>query len=57
MSCTSTKTGLHLIGNVLKLLAKKVLVPVGLTTAPSATDAAIEKNVLDRGVFCTWLCG
>ena len=40
------KTGLPLIGNVLKPLAKSVLIPVeGLTTAASATDAAIHKNV------------
>ena len=36
------KTGLLLIGNVLKPLAKSVLIPLGLTTAASATDTAIH---------------
>ena len=36
------KTGLLLIGNVLKPLAKSVLIPLGLTAAASATDAAIS---------------
>ena len=35
------KTGLPLIGNVLKPLAKSVLIPLGLTAVASATDAAI----------------
>ena len=40
------KTGLPLIGNVLKPLAKSVLIPLGLTATVSATDAAIyKKNV------------
>ena len=43
------KTGLLLIGNVLKPLAKCVLVPLRLTGAASATDAAIQKNFLDMG--------
>ena len=43
------KTGLSLIGNVLKPLAKSVLVPLGLTVAASATDAAIEKKILGSG--------
>ena len=34
-------TGLPLIGNVLKPLAKSVLILLGLTVAASATDAAI----------------
>ena len=37
------KTGLPLIGNVLKPLAKSTLIPFGLTAAASATDAAIIK--------------
>ena len=37
------KTGLPLIGNILKPLAKSVLIPLGLT----ATDAAIHKKCLD----------
>ena len=44
----SLKTGLPLIGNVLKPLAKSVLIPLELTAgAPAATDAAIHKNCLD----------
>ena len=38
------KTGLHLIGNVLKSLAKSVLIPLGLIAAAAATDAAIYKK-------------
>ena len=38
------KTGLPLIGNVLKPLAKSVLIPLGLTPAASAADVAIHKN-------------
>ena len=34
------KTGLPLIGNVLKPLPKNVLIPLGLTKAASASDAA-----------------
>ena len=37
------KTGLPLMKNVLKPLAKSVLIPSGLTAAASATDAAIHK--------------
>ena len=33
-----------LIGNVLKPLARSVLIPLGLTAAGSATDAAIHKK-------------
>ena len=33
-------------GNVIKPLAQSVLIPLGLTAAPSATDAAIyNKNI------------
>ena len=39
------KTGLPLAGNVLKPLAKNVLIPLGLIAAPSATDVAIHKTV------------
>ena len=35
--------------NVLKSLAKSVLIPLGLTTAVSATDAAIHKNMFGSG--------
>ena len=34
-----------LIGNVLKQLAKSVLIPLGLTAVESATDAAIHKKM------------
>ena len=43
------QTGLLLIGNVLKPLAKSVLIPLGLTAAASATDAAIHKKVIESG--------
>ena len=39
------KAGLPLIGNVLKRLAKSVLIPLELTTAASATDVAIHKKM------------
>ena len=42
------KTGLPLIGNVLKPSAKSVLIPLGITAAESATDAAIHKKCLDQ---------
>ena len=40
---------LPLIGNVLKPLAKSVLILLGLTTAASATDAAIHEKVFGFG--------
>ena len=43
----SLKTGLPLIENELKPLAKSVLIPLGLTAAASATDPAIYKKSLD----------
>ena len=39
------KTGLSLIRNVLKILAKSVLIPLGLTRAESATVAAMRKKI------------
>ena len=45
------KTRLPLIGNVLKLLAKKVLIPSGLTVAASTTDAAIHKKMFGSGII------
>ena len=39
-------TGLPLIKNVIKPLAKSVLIPLGLTAAASATDAGIHKKIL-----------
>ena len=46
-SRTLLKTGLPLIKNVLELLAKSVLIQLGLTAAAPATDAAIPK--------CFWI--
>ena len=43
------KTGLPLIGNVHKPLAKSVLIPLGLTAAASATDAATHKKMFGSG--------
>ena len=37
------KTGLPLISNVIKPLAKSVLIPLGLTAAASVADAGIHK--------------
>ena len=44
------KNGLPLIGNVFKPLAKSVLIPLGLTAAASATDAAIRKKMFRSGL-------
>ena len=43
------KTGLPLIKNVIKLLAKSVLISLGLTAAASAADAGIHKKILGSG--------
>ena len=43
------KTGLPLIGDVLKPLAKSVLIPLGLTGSASATDTAIHKKMFGSG--------
>ena len=43
------KTGLPLIKNVIKPLAKRVLIPLGLTTAASAARAGIHKKILGSG--------
>ena len=50
------KTGLPLIGNVLKPLAKSVLIPLVLTAAASATDAAIHKEIFESSMttLITW---
>ena len=42
------KTELSLMKNVIKPLAKSVLIPFRLTAAESETDAAVHKNGLDR---------
>ena len=43
------KTGSPLIKNVIKPLAKSVLIPLGLTAAASAADAGIHKKILGSG--------
>ena len=43
------KTGLPLTKNVIKPLAKSVLIPLGLTAAESAADAGIHKKILGSG--------
>ena len=43
------KTGLPLIKNVIKALAKSVLIPLGLTAAALAADAGIHKKILGSG--------
>ena len=40
------KTGLPLISDVIKPLAKSVLIPLGLTAGASAADAGIHKKIL-----------
>ena len=45
------KAGLPLKGNLLKRLAKSVLIPLGLTVAVSATDAAIHMKMFGSGVI------
>ena len=44
------KTGLSLIGDVTKPLAKSVLIPLQLTAEPSVADAAIHKEMFESGV-------
>ena len=43
------KTGFTLTGNVLKILAKSVLMPLGLVAAALAADAAIHKKMFGSG--------
>ena len=43
------KTGLPLMKNAIKPLAKSVLIPLGLTAAASAADAGIHKKILGSG--------
>ena len=43
------RTGLPLMKNVTKPLAKSVLISLGLTAAASAVDAGIHKKVLGFG--------
>ena len=50
LSAPLLKTGLPLIGNVLKPLLKSILIPLGSTAVASATDAAIHKKVFGSGM-------
>ena len=43
------KAGLPLTKNVIKPLAKSVLIPLGLTASASAADAGIQKKILGSG--------
>ena len=43
------KTGWPSIKNVIKQLAKSVLIPLGLTVTASAADAVIHKKILGSG--------
>ena len=43
------KIGLLLLKNLLKPLAKSVLITLGLTAVASATDAAIHKKIFESG--------
>ena len=45
----SLKTGVPLMKNVIKPLAKIVLIPLGLTAAASAADAGIHKKFFGSG--------
>ena len=47
------KTGLPLIKNVIKPLAKSVLISLGLTVAASGADAGIHKKILGSGNMTT----
>ena len=44
------KTGFPLMKNVLKPLAKSVLIPLGLTAAAAATDAASQKKIFGQSM-------
>ena len=43
------KTGLLLMKDVIKPLAKSVLIQLGLTAAGSAADVGIQKRILESG--------
>ena len=49
------KTGSQLIKDVIKPLAKSVLIPLGLTAAASAVDPGIHKKILVSGTTATTL--
>ena len=42
------RVGLLLMNYVLTPLAKNILLPLAVTAAASATDAAIQKNLMDQ---------
>ena len=42
-------TGLPLVKNVIRPLAKSILIPLGLTATASAADARIHKKILGSG--------
>ena len=44
------KTGLPLMKNILKQLAKSVLIPLRLTAAASATDTSVYKSMFGSGM-------
>ena len=46
---TSLKPGLSLMRNVIKPLTKSVLIPLGVTTPASISDAGIHKKILGSG--------
>ena len=47
------RTGLPLLKNVIKPLAKSVLIPLGLAAVASAADAGIHKKILGSGGHTT----
>ena len=47
---TLLKTDFPFMKNVLKTLARSVLIPLGLTAAAAATDAAIQKKLFRSGM-------
>ena len=47
---TLLKAGLPLITNVIRPLAKSVLIPLGLTATASAADAGIHKKYYGLGI-------
>ena len=50
------RTGLPLIKNVIKPLAKNLLIPLGLTAAASVADAGTQKNLRIWSLLFFLLC-
>ena len=48
--CPLLETGLPLIKNVIKPLAKRILIPLRLTAAASAADTGKHKKSQDQGI-------